>query len=196
MKTTTVVPGIIARHYRPEDAAALLVAIDADRARLARWMPWVPYSVTEADFAAFITTATRQEEAGTACHRGLFAGRTVVGGLGETLDQVNREAEVGYWLADAYEGRGIITAGVRELLKFLFDELEVNRVMLRAAVENTRSRAVAERLGFRLEGVQREALMLAEVPTDAVMYSLLANEWVRGEGRGARGERREMTDDK
>jgi ribosomal-protein-serine acetyltransferase len=101
----------------------------------------------------------------------------VAGGVGSTLDLVNREAEVGYWLAETYEGRGIITAAVRALLGYLFDEVEVNRVMLRAAVGNMRSRAVAERLGFTLEGVQRQALILDEVPTDSAMYSLLASEW-------------------
>jgi ribosomal-protein-serine acetyltransferase len=170
--------GIVARPYQPQDAAALLVAVDADRARLGRWMPWVPYSTTASDFAAFISTVTRREEAGTGYHRGLFVGDAVVGGFGTDLDLLNREAEVGYWLAEPHEGRGLITAAMRALLGFLFDEVEVNRVMLRAAVGNTRSRAVAERLGFTLEGVQRQALILDEVPTDAAMYSLLKPEWV------------------
>lgn len=177
MRPVEIAPGILCRPYVAADAHALLVAVDADRSRLARWMPWVPYSTTEADFAAFITTASRQEEAGTACHRGLFSGEVVVGGVGSTVDPINREAEVGYWLAEAYEGRGIVTAAVRALLQYLFDEVEVNRIMLRAAVGNIRSRAVAERLGFTLEGVQRQALILDEVPTDSAMYSLLVSEW-------------------
>jgi ribosomal-protein-serine acetyltransferase len=164
------------RSYRAEDAPALSIAIDADRARLAQWMPWVPYSTTVADSAAFISGSRRQEESGTAFHRGLFDDQRC-GGCGASVDLVNREAEVGYWLGAAYEGRGIIGESVRSLLEFLFDDYEVHRVVIRAAVGNVRSRAVAERLGFTLEGVQREALMLDEIPTDAAMYSMLAPEW-------------------
>jgi len=177
VRTVTLASGLVMRSYRPEDASALLVAIDADRERLAQWMPWVPYSTTVADFAAFISGSHRQEESGTAFHRGLFDDQVVAGGCGASVDLVNREAEVGYWLGGAYEGRGIIGESVRSLLHFLFDDYEVHRVVIRAAVGNVRSRAVAERLGFTLEGIQREALMLDEIPTDAAMYSLLAGEW-------------------
>jgi ribosomal-protein-serine acetyltransferase len=172
------------RAYRAGDAAALLVAVDADRARLAQWMPWVPHSTTVADFAAFIAGAERQEEAGTGFHRGLWDGAVLAGGCGASVDLVNREAEVGYWIGSGYEGRGIIGEAVRAMLHFLFDDYEVHRVMIRAAVRNVRSRAVAERLGFTEEGIQREALMLDEIPTDAAMYSLLAPEWVRSRGDG------------
>ncbi len=165
------------RSYRPEDASALLAAVDADRDRLARWMPWVPHSTTVEAFAGFISAARRQEDDGLAFHRGLFDGDTVAGGCGATVDLVNREAEIGYWLGGAFEGRGVITEAVGGVLGFLFEDYAVHRVVIRAAVENVRSRAVAERYRFTEEGILREALILDDAPTDAVIYSLLEDEW-------------------
>jgi ribosomal-protein-serine acetyltransferase len=148
--------------------SALLVAIDADRERSPSGCHGAVLHHRR-DFAAFISGSRRQEESGTAFHRGLFDDQVVAGGCGASVDLVNREAEVGYWLGAAYEGRGIIGESVRSLLHFLFDDYEVHRVVIRAALGNVRSRAVAERLGFTLEGIQREALMLDEIPTDAAM---------------------------
>ena len=115
-------------------------------------MPWVPHATGPGAFTAFIKGALRSDEEGTEFHRGLFAGDQVVGGCGASVDLVNRVAEMGYWLSSAWEGRGVMTEAVRNLVAFLFDDYEVHRIVIRAAVENTRSRAIAERLGFTLEG--------------------------------------------
>lgn len=179
MRPVTLSSGVVLRPYRVDDALALGAAVDRDRSRLGRWMPWVPHSTTPESFVAFITAARRLEDDGTAFHRGLFDGAVVAGGCGTTVDLVNREAEIGYWLGAVYEGRGLVTEAVGAMLGFLFDDYAVHRVVIRAAVTNVRSRAVAERYGFIEEGVQREALILDEVPTDAAMYSLLEDEWRR-----------------
>lgn len=183
MRTITLSSGLVMRSYRPGDAPALLAAVEADRTRLARWMPWVPYSTTAEAFTGFIAAARQKEDDGLAFHRGLFDGASVAGGCGATVDLVNREAEIGYWLGTSYEGRGVITEAVGAMLGFLFDDYAVHRVVIRAAVENLRSRAVAERYRFTEEGILRQALILDEVPTDAVIYSLLEDEW-RNRPRG------------
>lgn len=177
MRDLLLPAGIEMRRWRAGDAAALFAAVEQDRTRLARWMPWVPYSTAEGAFGSFITDAVRAEDQGTAFHRGLFDGGRVVGGCGTSVDLVNLEADVGYWLAASHEGRGIVTAAVSAFLDFLFADYEVHRVVIRAAVDNIRSRAVAERLGFTAEGILRESLMLDDVPTDAAVYSMLDREW-------------------
>jgi ribosomal-protein-serine acetyltransferase len=52
-----------------------------------------------------------------------------------------------------------------------------NRVEIRADVENRRSRAIPERLGFELEGVLRQAQRLGETYRDQVVYAVLARDW-------------------
>lgn len=177
MRDRVLASGLLLRPFVAADAASLLVAVDGERLRLARWMPWVPYSTAVSDFAIFIDGATRSEADGIAFHRGLFSDGAPAGAIGASLDLVNHCAEVGYWLASEWEGRGVVTEAVGSMLGFLFEEMAVHRVVLRAAMENRRSRAVAERLGFEFEGVLRGALWLEDRPTDTALYSLLEPEW-------------------
>ncbi|WKZ82557.1 MAG: GNAT family protein [Acidimicrobiia bacterium] len=183
MRDQVLASGLLLRPFVASDAASLLATVDGSRLRLARWMPWVPYSTTVSDFAAFIDGAGRSEADGGAFHRGLFSDGVPVGAVGASLDLVNHCAEVGYWLVPEWEGRGVVTEAVGLMLDFLFEEMAVHRVALRAATQNRRSRAVAERLGFEFEGVLREALWLEDRPTDTALYSLLEPEW-RGRREG------------
>ncbi len=155
----------------------MFAAVDAERERLGEWMPWVVHATAIGAYSSFIKNALRSDEEGTEFHRGLFVGDQVIGGCGASVDLVNRGAEVGYWLSSSHEGRGVMTEAVRHLVGFLFDDYEVHRIMIRAAVGNGRSRAIAERLGFTFEGTQRESLVLDDVPTDAAVYSMLEQEW-------------------
>ena len=54
---------------------------------------------------------------------------------------------------------------------------ELNRIEIRAAVGNARSRAIPERLGFREEGTLREAELVDGAALDIVVYSMLASQW-------------------
>jgi ribosomal-protein-serine acetyltransferase len=64
------------------------------------------------------------------------------------------------------------------MLGFVFEDLGVNRVGLQAEVSNQRSRALAERLGFTLEGIRRQGWVNSDgEPVDMAAYSLLASEW-------------------
>ena len=54
---------------------------------------------------------------------------------------------------------------------------ELNRIEIRAAVGNARSRAIPERLGFKQEGTLREAERVGDAYLDAVVYSMLGSEW-------------------
>ena len=80
-----------------------------------------------------------------------------------------------------------MTAACRALVDHGFDALRLHRAVIRAATENAPSRAVAERLGFRLEGVEREAQLVNGEFVDLVRYALLSTEWLSVEGR-RRGE--------
>jgi ribosomal-protein-serine acetyltransferase len=90
---------------------------------------------------------------------------------------VDQSAEIGYWLAKGATGKGIITKSVEKLLEYAFDERNLNRVVIKCVPENTKSRAIPERLNFTIEGVEREAGWLHTRFVDHVVYSLLAREW-------------------
>ena len=95
---------------------------------------------------------------------------------------VVKKGELGYWVSEQFQGKGIVTRSCQQLLKYAFTHLGLNRIVLRFKHvsddnENGRSRRVAERLGFTQEGVQRQGGVARGEFMDMVVYSLLAEEW-------------------
>ena len=70
-----------------------------------------------------------------------------------------------------------MTLAVRALIDWAFDGWALNRVEIRAAVDNERSRAVLRRLGLREEGVLRGVERIGGRYLDHVVYAVLASEW-------------------
>ncbi len=151
---------------------------DRNREYLRAWLPWVDASRTVEDRKKFIRGALKQfaENSGFTAgiwHEGRLAG--VIGYV--SIDWDNRTTEVGYWLGEEYQGQGIVTAACRALVDHAFEELNLNRVSIACATENKKSCAIPERLGFRREGVVRQAEWLYDHFVDHVVYAILASEW-------------------
>jgi ribosomal-protein-serine acetyltransferase len=89
----------------------------------------------------------------------------------------NRATSLGYWLAEELQGEGTMTAAVRVLTDHALAEWDLNRVEIRAASGNRRSRAIPERLRFRAEGTLRQAERVGDRYVDSVVYSMLAEDW-------------------
>jgi ribosomal-protein-serine acetyltransferase len=158
-------------------AKALHDVIQRNRSYLARWLPWA-LKQTPADTEAFIRRGLEQFARGDGFQAGIYFHRQLVGVLGtHYLNWTSRATEIGYWLAEAYQGRGLMTRTVYGACRYFFDELGLNRVEIRCDPANARSRAIPERLGFSQEGVLRQAGALHSGYADHVVYSLLAHEW-------------------
>ena len=89
----------------------------------------------------------------------------------------NLTVELGYWLDASLQGKGIITQACRTMLRHAFEEHQVQKVVISCAIDNPRSRAVAERLGFLQEGILRQVVRLHDRSVDRVFYGLLKDEW-------------------
>jgi RimJ/RimL family protein N-acetyltransferase len=92
------------------------------------------------------------------------------------LRRVGTEGErwsVGYWVAPWARQRGVATAAVRIITAFGFDELGARQIELLAEPENAASVGVAERAGFRREGLLRDNIVIKGVAHDVFMYTLL-----------------------
>lgn len=168
-----------------KDAAEMFALIERNRAGLRQWLPWVDTTLTIEDSKQFIIRATDQFYSDTGFHcaiiyRGRMAG--VVGCV--KLDPVNRSCEIGYWLGEEYQGKGLMTAVCRAMLAYLFDTILMNRAEIRCATDNKKSIAIPIRLGFRKEGVARQAAWLNDRFIDLAVYAMLADEWrVQNKGR-------------
>ncbi len=162
------------------DAAELFALTDRSRERLGCWLPWVDVVRTREDSAAFIRAAQKQAQAGEGFQFALRTGGRLAGVIGQHgLNRDQRIIDFGYWLGDGFEGRGLVSGGCRALLRHTFATLPVERVRLRAAPGNLRSRAVAERLAFRWVGVQRRAERVGDRWVDHCHYELSLEDWVR-----------------
>jgi ribosomal-protein-serine acetyltransferase len=145
---------------------------------LRRWLPWLNEDFSLEHTQNFI----KQNLLGFAESKG-FGVRIVyrgemAGNIGyNMIDWKTRRTELGYWLGAQYQGKGIMTKACRALIDHAFKELKLNRVEICCVTENKRSRMIPERLGFTLEGIQRQGEWLHDSFYDLAVYSMLASEW-------------------
>lgn len=86
-------------------------------------------------------------------------------------------AEISYALARPWWGKGLATEVVQAVLRFGFEEMGCNRLEALIHPDNLSSRRVAEKVGFRQEGILREALLLKGIPADHLIYGLVRRDW-------------------
>jgi ribosomal-protein-serine acetyltransferase len=162
------------------DAPALFAVIDASRPYLRRWLNWVDQTDSIEDIRTFIQGSLDQAANGRGPVCCITQSDAIVGICGfKPIDQSARSAEIGYWLAESLAGQGVMSRCVKTLADYAFRELNINRIELRAATANGRSRGVAKRLGFTQEGILRDAEWLNDHYVDQVVYSILKREWER-----------------
>ena len=168
------------RQYKEEDAEALYARVKSNFEHLRPFLHWVKPDYALADAKEFIVrnraaAAEKKSEA-----LGIFYRAEPVGAIGFVkLRWDSRQAEIGYWIAKDFAGRGIVTKSCRALINYAFETLEMNRIEIRCATENVRSRAIPEKLGFQLEGVLRQSLWRHTRFYDLAIYGILAQEWRR-----------------
>jgi ribosomal-protein-alanine N-acetyltransferase len=92
----------------------------------------------------------------------------------------HRTMELGYWIGEAYWGRGYVVEACRAVLDFAFAEYGPERVQARVIAGNGASGRVLAKLGFRPEGVLRRSLWRRGAFEDVQMFSLLRDEWAGG----------------
>jgi ribosomal-protein-serine acetyltransferase len=170
--------GVVLKLLRRRHARGLYVLTDRNRERLRPWLPWVDRVHGIAGTLNFIEQGLGQANNSAGFQSGIWVDGDLSGVVGtHRIDWENRSTGLGYWIDGAQEGRGIVTRCVATVLDYLFITLSLHRVEIRAATDNQRSRAVPERLGFRLEGVLRQDHRVGDVWQDLAVYGLLRSEW-------------------
>ncbi len=171
------------------DADELFALTDANRGYLRQWLPWLDSVRRVDDTRTFIRAARDQAARNDGVQLALTVDGRIAGVVGHHhVDWRNRSTSLGYWIGEQYQGRGLTTAACRALITRAFDAARINRVEIRCASGNHRSRAVPVRLGLREEGLLRDAEWLYDHFVDHVVYAALAREWQAPEG-GARAGR-------
>ena len=140
------------------DADELFILIDESRDYLREWLPWLDDTRNVSDSRTFIKQSMTLFNNRVGLTFGIFfKGELVgVGGFNEYVWK-KKIGYIGYWLGERYQGNGIMTQVISSLTRYGFNELALNRLDIRAATGNLKSRAIPERLGYTLEGHIREA---------------------------------------
>src|SRR5687767_9560952 len=166
----------------PHMADAVTELVRANLPRLKLWMPWAVDDYSAEHCRQWIQRTLDDFAADGRFNTIIMYQGKYAGGIGfHNLDNVNRSAEIGYWIGGEFEGRGIVSRCCRVLIDHLFNTMQLNRVQINCNVENVRSRAVPERLGFKLEGVHRQVEFLNNQFGDLAIYAMLREEWTKHE---------------
>ena len=162
----------------PQDAEPLFKLTDQSRESLMEWLPFIDYTKSSADSAAFIAATMKQFGDNNGFQAGIWYEGKLAGVIGfHKIDWNNKSTSIGYWLGKGFEGSGLMTKSVKAFVTYALVELGLNRVEIRAAVENKKSRAIPERLGFTEEGCIRQSEWLYDHYVDHVVYGMLAKDW-------------------
>jgi ribosomal-protein-serine acetyltransferase len=152
-----------------------------NQARLARWEPWAEQPATLEGTRAYIRSALEDFVRGRQISTiiAVDGGRRFVGRCGIRINPHTSAGDIGYWIDRDYERRGITSRSARALISSAFDEVGLSKMDLRTSVDNKRSRAVAERLGFAFEGLLPGGLQFAHRSDDVALYGVTAKQWAR-----------------
>lgn len=137
----------------------------------------LPYPYTEQDGMAYISAMLSADENETFAFAIIVDGRAV-GSIGVFRQgNIHRQtAELGYYIAEEYWGKGIMTEAVIQICEYVFDKSDIIRIYAEPFAYNAASCRVLEKAGFQYEGTLRSNAVKNGKVVDMKMYALLKTE--------------------
>lgn len=134
-----------------------------------------PYTLADAEW--FVGDCIAQGEA-RQLMRTIVIDGTAAGSISISVkdDVYEKSAELGYWLAEKYWGKGIMTKAVQLICREAFDRFDILRIFAEPFAENLGSRRVLEKVGFVCEGTMRMGVYKNGRVQSYCMYALLREE--------------------
>ncbi len=164
------------RKWKRSDAKDLAIALSNKRIQ-DNLRDGLPYPYTEQDGADYISAMLSADENEVFAFAVTVDGRAV-GSIGVfRRENIHRQtAELGYYLAEEYWGKGIMTEAVTQVCKYVFEKSDVIRIYAEPFAYNAPSCRVLEKAGFQYEGTLRSNAVKNGKILDMKMYSLLKTE--------------------
>lgn len=135
-----------------------------------------PYPYTDVDGLAWLRRVAAQNPV---TDFAIECDGQAVGGVGiaprKDIERVS--AELGYWVGEAYWGRGLGSLAVQEITTYAFSSLQLNRVFALVFARNQQSVHVLEKARFRREGVLVGAAIKNGIIEDQLLYAITRHEW-------------------
>ncbi len=165
------------RMIENNDAKRLFELIDTNRDRLKGWFDWPDKVKQESDARDYINYIKKNVGLVGSMHASIWYDGLMIGMIShQNYKPSNASIAIGYWLDQDFEGKGIMTKVVKEMITYAF-YIGLNKVEIFCAVENQKSRRIPEKLGFVQEGIIRDAEKLHGAYIDDVIYGMLKGEW-------------------
>ncbi len=159
---------LVLRPFTLDDVPAITHA--CQDLEIQRWIPVIPRAYTEEDARTFVLADDLGHQFA------ITESATLAGSIGMRVNQF-RVGHIGYWCAPEARARGITTRALRLVSRWGLEELGLGRVELITDPDNIASQRIAEKVGFRREGVLRSHLLHPDGRRrDSVMFSLLPGE--------------------
>ena len=162
------------RSWIDDDVPAIVAACSDPE--IPRWIHVIPHPYTERDARDWLERCEHGAEGHQFAITGDHAGE-LLGAIGLGLNELNQFGHIGYWVAAGARGHGVATRALRLVSEWGARELGLGRLELIVEPDNLPSQRVAEKAGFRREGVLRAYLRDRDGGRrDVVMFSLLPDE--------------------
>jgi RimJ/RimL family protein N-acetyltransferase len=181
VKETIETDRLMLRAPRMGEAAEINYAVNESFLELHQWMTWAkqPPTLEESEafsrksLAAFVLRQELQYRIYLKAGE-IFAGCISLFNIDWTIPRI----EIGYWLRSRLRGSGYMTEAVAALTSLAIDSLKANRVEIRSDVNNLRSRRIADRLGYSLEGILRnhDRAPAGEL-RNTCLFAITAEDW-------------------
>ncbi len=165
------------RKWELSDAKDLAAALSNKKVQ-SNLRDGLPYPYTEQDGKDFISAMLSADE-NESFSFAITVDNIVIGSIGIfRQDNIHRQtAELGYYIAEEYWGKGIMTEAVRQICEYVFTESNIIRIYAEPFAYNTASCRVLEKAGFQYEGTLRSNAVKNGKVVDMKMYSLLKEEY-------------------
>lgn len=158
------------------DASLIFDAFSTQGNYLRQWLPIAACFNSPMDVEDYLEMSELEDYTNyTIIYNGTFAG---IISLSHICLSCHR-AELGYWLTKPLQGRGIMVKSLNALIQYAFNSMKMNRLEIKCAVGNERSRRIPIKLNFKLEGVERDGEVSADGHyNDLEVFSLLKREYI------------------
>lgn len=163
--------------HRPDEAEAQFAVVDAERARIGAWVPWVERTHTALDMRQNMESWLKDWELGTMFNytmkdeHGALIGAVALLRIEKSIPR----GEIGYWVRASAEGKGYVTEAATAIEAAAW-QAGFQRLEICCEPRNLRSHAVPARLGFQLEGILRQNFRLGGRLQDTMVWSKLRHE--------------------
>ncbi len=166
------------RQLKLSDATDIFEIINSQREYLGKWLPFVAFTKELKDTQRFVDSIINVPKDKIEYTFSIRKESQLIGLIGlKNSDLANKKTEIGYWLSKEFQKQGIMTKSVEKICEFAFINQGFNKIQIKCAIENRSSSNILKKLGFKLEGIERDGELLAEnLFTDVEVYSKLKNE--------------------